>query len=136
MSRTVQGPDGREWVVRSYRFRRPPWRPVDPGLGILDPDEGIFVNVPGLVLFVVLAPITLVVLPALVFAVEAWARLLRELVAPQRWVEATHAGPPGSRLMWLTDADREDAVAEQVARQLELGYERIQPHRARFLGFG
>jgi hypothetical protein len=136
MEKSVSGPDGREWVVRSYRLRRPPWRPVDPGLGVLDPDEGLFVNIPGLVLFVVMAPITFVVVPALVFGVEAWARLLRALVTTQRWVEATHAGPPSSRLSWLTDAEHEAAVCEQVGRQLELGYERIQPHRARFLGFG
>jgi hypothetical protein len=107
--RRVSSPDGREWVVRSYRFRRPPWRPVDPGL---------------------------VVLPVLVFAVEAWARLLWAAVTSHRWVEAEHAGPPRSRLSWLTSAEHADAVVEQAARQLELGYERIQPHNARFLGFG
>jgi hypothetical protein len=133
--RTVEGPDGREWIVRSYRFRRPPWRPIDPGLGIFDPDEGLLV-MPGLVLFFVLAPITLVVVPALIFLVETWARLLWALVASERWLEATHAGPPRSRLSWVTDAEHEEAVVDQVARQLELGYERIQPHRAQFLGFG
>ena len=136
MRRAVHGPDGREWVVRSYRFRRPPWRPVDPGLGIFDPDEGLGFTIPGVVLFVVLAPITLLVLPLLVFVVEAWARLLWSLVTRDRWVEATYPGPPRSRLSWVTDAEHEDAVVGQVARQLELGYERIQPHRATFLGFG
>ena len=135
MRRTVEGADGREWVVRSYRFRRPPWRAVDPGLGVLDPDEGLL-NLPGIVLLVALAPITLVVLPALVFLVETWARLVAALVSSRRWVEAIYAGPPSSRLSWLTDSEHVEPVVEQVARQLALGYERIQPHRARFLGFG
>jgi hypothetical protein len=38
-------------------------------------------------------------------------------------------------MSWETTSHDASAVVDQVARQLELGYERIQPHRARFLGF-
>jgi hypothetical protein len=38
-------------------------------------------------------------------------------------------------MTWVTDAEHVDAVVEQVARQLELGYSKIEPHRATFRGF-
>ena len=130
----MQGPDGREWVVRSYRFRRPPWRPLG-SLGLLDPDEGLFVYVPFLLLYVVLAPLTLLLLPLLAFLVEAPIRGVLALVSPRRWVEAVHEGAAPSRMTWVTDPEHLDAVVDQIGRQLELGYDRVQPHRARFLGF-
>jgi hypothetical protein len=52
-----------------------------------------------------------------------------------RYVEARHDGPPFSRMTWIVPVDRVEAVVDQVARQLELGYDRIQPHNAQFLGF-
>jgi hypothetical protein len=52
-----------------------------------------------------------------------------------RYVEARHEGPPFSRMTWVVPVDRAEAVVDQVARQLELGYDRIQPHNAQFLGF-
>ena len=52
-----------------------------------------------------------------------------------RYVEARHDGPPFSRMTWVVPVDRVEAVVDQVARQLELGYDRIQPHNAQFLGF-
>lgn len=57
------------------------------------------------------------------------------MVWSRRWVEAVHDGQPRSRMSWATDAEHEEAVIDQVARQLELGYDRITPHRASFLGF-
>ena len=135
MERRLRGPDGREWVVRSYRFRRPPWRQPG-GLGVLDPDEGLFVYVPFLLLYVVLAPLTLLLLPLLVFLLEAPIRAVSALVSRQRWVVAVHEGAAPSRMTWVTDPQHLDAVVAQVGRQLELGYDPVQPHRARFLGFG
>jgi len=38
-------------------------------------------------------------------------------------------------MRWVTSAEVAEAVVDQVARQLELGYSKIEPHRARFLGF-
>jgi len=137
MERNVTGPDGRQWVVRSFRFRRPPWRPVDPsfGLGVLDPDESLLIALPALLLYVVLAPFALLVVPLVVFLLEAPARVLWSLASTRRWVEAVHAGQARSSMTWTTDTDHVEAVVDQVARQLELGYERITPHRARFMGF-
>jgi hypothetical protein len=57
------------------------------------------------------------------------------LVFRVRYVEAVHDGAQWSHMTWVVPADRADAVVEQVARQLELGYDRIQPHNAQFLGF-
>ena len=62
-------------------------------------------------------------------------RALAAMLSSRRWVEAVHEGPPRSRMSWMTDAEHEAAVIDQVARQLELGYDRITPHRASFLGF-
>jgi hypothetical protein len=111
MEARVTGPDGREWVVRSFRYRRPPWRQA--GVGV----------------------VTQLLVPLVVFAGEAAGRGVWSLVASRRWVEAVHEGPPFSRMSWETKSDDASAVVDQVARQLELGYDRIQPHRARFLGF-
>ena len=52
-----------------------------------------------------------------------------------RYVEALHEGAQWSRMTWLVPASRAEAVVDQVVRQLELGYDRIQPHNAQFLGF-
>jgi hypothetical protein len=57
------------------------------------------------------------------------------LIFRVRYVEARHDGPPFSRMTWVVPADRAEAVVDQVVRQLELGYDRIQPHSAQFLGF-
>ena len=43
--------------------------------------------------------------------------------------------PHAIRMTWRIDAAHVEAVAEQVARQLELGYERIEPHNAVFERF-
>jgi hypothetical protein len=37
---------------------------------------------------------------------------------------------------WRTDSKHAAAVADQVARQLELGHNRVEPHNAVFEGFG
>jgi hypothetical protein len=136
-SRRVRGPDGREWVVRSYRFRRPPWRSFT--FSLLDDLEdlgGLFAPVLALLVVLPLGIVTVAILPLLVYLAELPLEGVRALVSPTRWIEALHAGRPPSRMRWRTDSKVEEAVVEQVARQLELGYERIQPHRADFLGFG
>ena len=60
---------------------------------------------------------------------------LRGLFSGARWIEASSAGLLRARLTWRTDAKHAAAVAEQVARQLELGYIRVEPHNAVFEGF-
>lgn len=132
MSRTsqrlVSGPAGREWTVRSYRFRRPPWRSFSfdlfPGFDLL-----------AFLFALPLAIVTLLILPALVFLLELPATAVWTLFSNSRFVEAVYVGPPVSRMSWRTSAGSAEAVVDQVTRQLELGYQRIQPHRAEFLGF-
>lgn len=129
----IDAPDGRTWRVRVYRWRRPPWRRVS-----ADFEDEI-----DWILFPILIPLYLVgtilgetVFPLLIFLFEAPATAVWGLVSDERYVEAVHEGPPYSRLSWLTTAEAAPAVADQVARQLALGYDRVQPHNAAFLGFG
>lgn len=39
-------------------------------------------------------------------------------------------------MTWLAPRDLVPEIVDQIARQLELGYDRISPHNADFLGFG
>lgn len=140
IQRQVSGPDGRDWVVRSYRFRRPPWRSF--AFDLLDDLEDLggpgFLLAP-LLVFLVALPlgiVTVVILPSLAFLVELPTAAIRALLSSSRFVEAVHPGPPRSRMSWRTSAELAEAVVDQVARQLALGYQRVQPHRAEFLGFG
>lgn len=124
---------GRTWVVSSYRFRWPPWRAFWPDTELDDP-LGDW-SVAAFVLNLLLAPFTLFVIPLLVYPLETAAHGLYALVSPILWVSAAAEGEPRIRMTWITDTDHADAVVEQVARQLELGYSKIEPHRAQFLGF-
>lgn len=139
--RVVRGPDGRAWVVRSYRFRRPPWRSFDPDFGLFDDLEVVGIiafplALVGLVLQVFIGFFAVLVIPLGVFLVEAPIVAVASLYSTRRWIEAAHDGPPSSRMTWWTSADRAESVVDQVARRLELGYDRIEPHGAEFVGFG
>jgi hypothetical protein len=87
-----------------------------------------------LFLALVSALIAGLIIPLLAVVVETPVAAVRALFSSERWVEA--AGGSSERLTWRTDAAHAAAVAEQVARQLELGYNRIEPHNAVFEGFG
>jgi hypothetical protein len=50
-------------------------------------------------------------------------------------VEAICWWPNEVRMVWETDAAHVEAVAEEVARQLEQGYEHLAPANATFVGF-
>ncbi len=80
--------------------------------------------------------LTYVLVPLLIFLLELPAVALLSFFSGERFVEAAHGGPPSSRMTWRVPAALVAPVADQVTRQLELGYERIQPHNARFVGFG
>jgi hypothetical protein len=67
--------------------------------------------------------------------VELPVNTYRALFSEERTVEAWSPAPQAMRLTWRTDAAHVAAVADQVARQLELGYNRVQPHNAVFEGF-
>ena len=75
------------------------------------------------------------IVPLLVIVVEMPIAAVRALVSNDRWVEAESEGQPFDRMTWRTDTAHVVAVADQVARQLELGYDRIAPHNAEFEGF-
>lgn len=104
-TQAVQAPDGREWTVRSYRFRWPRFFPMGSS------SSGSF-----------LARLVFTLIFGLVF----WliAALLKALVHPFRraaWVDATSLKPDAKVLLWKTKRGREDAVAAEVAQQLGAG---------------
>ena len=122
VTRAVRGPDGREWVVRGSRSRVP--KPVirshaHPRFSALAVVPGLLAA--GAILLAAMLRAAVAGIPSLLFRV--------------RYVEARHDGPPFSRMSWVVPVDRVEAVVDQVALQLELGYDRIQPHNAQFLGF-
>jgi hypothetical protein len=107
MSKTqaVQAPDGREWTVRSYRFRWPRFLPVGSS------SSGSF-----------LARLVVVLLFGLVFWLVAV--LLKALVHPFRraaWVDAKSSRPDAKVLLWKTKRGREEQVAAEVAEALKAG---------------
>jgi hypothetical protein len=107
----VQAPDGREWEVRSYRFRWPGFFPGTSSSSSGGTSAGAFL---GRLVF------------ALVFGLVIWliAVLLKALVHPFRraaWVDATSLKPDQKVLHWKTRRGREDAVAAEVAEQLRAG---------------
>jgi hypothetical protein len=122
---------GRSWTVRSYRFAWPPWRAFWPEFEQEDP----FGSPVSFLLNLLFAPVTLLVIPLLVYPLEVVVRLVSALFSPERWVRAVATGEPRIGMTWITDSSHEQAVVEQVARQLELGYSKIEPHRAQFVGF-
>jgi hypothetical protein len=132
-ARTVRAPDGREWQVRVRRFRPPRWRQGEP-LFTEDPDPWLF-GIGDVVLGLVSAVLGLLV-SIVIVAVELPVNAFRALFSDGRTVEAVSRSPQAIQLTWRTDAEHAAAVADQVARQLELGYDRVEPHNAAFEGFG
>jgi len=119
--------------VRVYRFRPPEWRRFQP-LFEEEFELGPFLPVE-LLLALVSAFFAVLVLPLLAVLIETPARVLQALVTDERWVEAVSPGSQRSRLTWRTDSRHAEAVMIQVARQLLLGYTRVEPHNAVFEGF-
>lgn len=76
------------------------------------------------------------IVPFLVIVVETPVAAVRALVSDTRWVEEARVGEGADCLTWRTDAAHAAGVFDQVARQLELGYDRVAPHNAAFVGFG
>jgi hypothetical protein len=105
----VSAPEGREWTVRSYRFRWPRFLLVGNTSGG-GSAAGFFVGL----LFTIL------------FGFVFWliAVLLKGLVQPFRraaWVDATSAKPDKKVLRWKTKRGSEDAVAAEVVEALKAG---------------
>jgi len=119
--------------VRVYRFRPPEWRRFQP-LFEEELELGPFLPVE-LLLALVSAFFAVLVLPLLAILIETPAHALQALVTDERWVEAIASESRRARLTWRTGSRYAEAVADQVARQLELGYTRVQPHNAVFEGF-
>jgi hypothetical protein len=110
--------DGREWEIHIQRFQ---WR--KPGEKYHDPvsDEGL----------AFLDEIVEVAWAAVTFP----AAIVRSVRTRYRRVEAICWWPNEARMVWETDAAHVDAVAEELTRQLERGYEHVAPANATFLGF-
>ena len=89
-----------------------------------------------LVLGVISAVVMGLIVPFLVLLVELPVAAARALFSDTRWIEAAREGQPPDRMTWRTDAAHALEVADQVARQLELGYDRVAPHNAELIGFG
>ena len=117
-----------------HRLRWPPWRSFGPRL-IDDLDDSGFFFPLGMLLLLPIAALTLFVLPLLVFVAEAPFAVGRALRSDARRVEAVCWWPNEIRLEWETTSQHARAVAEQVTRQLEQGYEHVAPANATFLGF-
>lgn len=114
-TRKIKAPDGREWEIRSYRYRWPRFFPFssssDSGTTTMGTSAGAF-------LFRLLF--------ALVFGLVIWllAALLKALVHPFRrvaWVDATSVKPEAKVLLWKTTRGHEDEVAAEVSQQLSAG---------------
>jgi hypothetical protein len=75
------------------------------------------------------------IVEAVWYVVSLPAAVVRSVRTPLRRVEAICWWPNEVRMVWQTDAAHVEAVAEQVARQLEQGYEHVAPANATFLGF-
>jgi len=118
--------------VQVHRFRLPRWRQFEPWFSE-DPDPWLF-GILDLVLAFFSALLGLVV-SVVVVAVELPVSAFRALFSNERTVQASSVSPQAVRLSWRTDSAHAPAVAEQVARQLELGYNRVVPHNAVFEGF-
>lgn len=126
--------DGREWEVHVQRLRWPPWRSVStPFLDDLD-NWGFFYPV-GALLLLPIALVTMVAIPLVIFLLEAPFAVFRSLRSRTRRVEAICRWPNEIRMEWETSDEHVQAVAREVAEQLELGYEHLAPANARFLGF-
>ena len=119
--RKVGAPDGREWHVRSYRVRFPGYRPVTMHTYIRGGGTGLLILIPIVLL------LELVVIPLIVFIVVLPFALLVALVSRTGWVEATSGE---AKMKWKTQAGNEQAVMEEVARQLEAGSQRIDLQNA------
>jgi hypothetical protein len=115
-----------------HRFRPPRWRQGDP-LFSEDPDPVLFGF--GDVLLGIVSAVLGLLVSVVIVAVELPVNAYRALFGDERTVEAASRSPQTIRMTWRTDADHAPAVAEQVARQLELGWNRVQPHNAEFEGF-
>jgi hypothetical protein len=113
----VRAPDGREWKVRSYRFR---WPPV---LGISAHGESFSA---GAMLFRLLFGL---VVGLIIFLI---ASLVKALVTPflrSAWVEASSSKPDRKLLTWKTSRASSAAVTTEVVQQLTAGQD-PQPQNA------
>jgi hypothetical protein len=98
-----------------------------------DPDPALF-GLGDVVLGVFSAAVGLA-LSLVWIAVELPVNGCRALFSDDRTVEASSGPPQATRLTWRTGSAHAAAVADQVARQLERGYNRVEPHNAVFEGF-
>jgi hypothetical protein len=91
-------------------------------------------------LFAVLIGTLLVVLLSLVVSlliavVELPISIARGLFSSERRVEAICLWPNEIRMEWKTTREHAHEVAEAITRQLERGYEELEPANSTFLGF-
>lgn len=123
-SQKVKAPDGREWEIRSYRFR---W----PGVIGFRSSPGATAASSSYTMQALLVRLVF----ALVFSLVVWviSVLLKALVTPFRrsaWVDAVSLRPERKDLTWKTSRAHAHAVAAEIAEQLAAG-QPPQPQNAK-----
>jgi hypothetical protein len=111
----ARSPDGREWELRSYRFRMPPWRDQDLG----DEWDGTLV---GGGIYAVETLFGSVIAPLAIGLVELPVTLVRAPFTRTRWIEAVCRDPAEIRILWRSSRAHVEQAKTEIASQLELGY--------------
>jgi hypothetical protein len=113
----VTTPDGTEWKVRAFRVRLPPWRQIDTGRDAESADYDIF----GIILNVIVLPVTLLVIPLAIALFEFPIAVARSAFSRVVWVEAATSWPVEEHFLWRTTRADAPGVHAAVAAQLSAG---------------
>jgi hypothetical protein len=109
--------------VRPYLVRFPTWREGG-HTDVWDDSLG------ALLLHVVETLFLALLLPAVLFVLELPFAVGRSLVGRTGWVDAGCRWPGEIRITWRTTRGARRAVAAEIARRLEQGYEDVTPEGA------
>ena len=80
--------------------------------------------------YLLFAPFMWFIVPLIQVIAELPLAVSRSFFSSTRWVEATCQGPSEIVIVWETEREHADEVADHVARTLPLGYERLTPAHA------
>ena len=114
----VSSPDGRDWEVRIWRFRRPKWRHV------FGYDEGVGGDYEAAA---VEAAVYGFVIPLLAVVVELPIAYVRGFFSSKRWIEAFCPWPREIRMVWETSRQDAERDRDYIVRRLGEGYEDLTP---------
>jgi hypothetical protein len=120
----ARSPDGREWEIRSHRFRMPPWREQD-----VDEWDG---SLAGGVVYAVETAFGSVIVPLVAGLVELPLTVARAPFTRTRWIEAVCREPAEIRIVWKSSRAQVAQAKAEIAGQLEQGY-KLDPAGAEFV---